>query len=1207
MTQRSMFCAAVPVALLLVLSLVGCATQRSALDSDALRRGAARGDRDAQRALAEAIAGGRIPGATLLEASVTLEGLRAPPDRALAALVDEALGHQEAALVSWRGLLGAPSTPPWLVRFAAIRLLALVDSVALGPLDAAAARQALDRPDGPDPAVADVAGAIGARVSDAALVARAAERRGSIQSFGRTGRVALWPVLTAAPAAPSAPVLGGAGEGSRGVAVQRRRTPDGTIAFAEEGPGLYAAAVPIPASSQPLLLELMGEPAVSVYDRGQRIATIDRLGALAPERTLLALEPGPQRDLELQVSSRASAPTLRVAIRPAPPETSEPPSPSLVARVAELESALFDGDAVRAASAATALESEARGVAVSALVRQEFADPTRPSALSSSRARRLLEAATAALADHAAARAILAAVLANVGEEAEARALAESLPASPLREHQLLALDQERGASQSAAVRAEAAFERAPTSCRLLEAVLDLRWDRLRHGGARLPAQLPRCPALASRLATLELERGDPSAARARLDVALAEASPGPERARLEVARSELAWRAGDAEAAAGIAHAGLDEGVGTEELLLQLRRAAVVGRLDDLAEEAAVALRSAPNISPEARRPWLDPAGDLGLPLPDGLALALEAHRGGAGPDAPVEVLLSERYVRILPDGTLVEREYLLFRIIEQGAADRWGEVGLPEGAEILRARTYKPMPDGALQPIEPEDLAETGAVSLTALEPGAFGEVAWVTVTAPPVSRPAAGRIADFVFESHDASVRRARLIVRAEPSLRLRFDASPSVPAPQKPDAGTLIFELTDRERVIAEPLDPRPDRRLASVAVGWGPELGDDLRDLRLARADRARGLLTATPPLAELVRDALKSAGHRASAEDRLRALYALALDTVVGGEGGVWQQSASWIATSRAGERSVLLTALCREAGLDCDLALARPKSRGAVEQNAKLADADDWVYPLVRARLATQEIWLDPSDPFVPFGYIPPLVQGVEAMVLTAAASELVRTPTLVAEGGQHRIDVTLELAADGDFTIRGDERLTGLYAMGWRHVLADMLPEARERGLAGVVRQSFPGVNVEGVDTRELRTRGVPLGITWTARGALSERHSLTMGLSPEGLAAATVKLPERKTPLFIPRASNLQVSVSVVMPPGLTVRDPPRTLAIDGPLVRYRRTVRVDGARLLIDKELRLELGTVEPADYPAWVAAVRALDRADVLHLTFVPAR
>lgn len=1185
-----------------VATISGCATQRSALDPDALRRGAARGDSEAQRALAEAIAGGRISGAALLEAAAALEGLRAPPDRALSALVDEALGRQELALESWRGLLAAPATPAWLAHLAAIRVLALVDSVALGPPDAAAARHALERPDGPDPAVADVAEAIGARVSDPALVARAGERRGWIARYARTGRVAPWPALTAAAEAPATALLDAAREGGRGLEVEGLETPDGTIAFAEEGPGLYAAAVPIVASRKPLLLELVGEPAVSVFDRGQRIAVIDRLGSLAPGRVLLELVAGPERDLELQVSSRAAAPTLRAAVRPAAPGALESPPPSLVGRVAELDAALFDGDAVRAAAAAAALDSDARGVAVSSLVRQEFVDPTRPSALSSSRARRLLEAACAALADHAAARASLAAVLASAGEEVEARALAEALPSSPLREQRLLALEQERGATQSAAARAEAAFERAPTSCRLLEAVLDLRWDRLRHGGARLPAKLPHCPALAPRLATLELERGDPSAARARLDAALASASPGPERARIQVARSELAWRAGDGGAAARIARAGLEERAGAEELLLQLRRDAVVGGLTPLADEAAAALRSAPNISPDLRRPWLDPAGDLGLPLPDGLALALAAHRGGVWADAPVEVLLSERHVRILPDGTVVEREYLLFRIIEEGAADRWGEVGLPEGAEILTARTWKPTPDGGLQPIEPEDLAETGAVSLTALEPGAFGEVAWVTVSAPPASRSAAGRIADFAFESHDASVRVARLIVRADPALALRFDASPGVPPPEKPDAGTLIFAMTDRERVIAEPLDPRPDRRVASVAIGWG----DDLRDLRLARADRARTLLTPTPPLAELAREALSSAGDGASAEDRLRALYALTLDTIQGGEGGVWQQSASWIATSRAGERAVLLTALCREAELDCELALARPKSRGAVDEKAKLADADDWVYPLVRGRVAGEEIWLDPSDPFVPFGYIPPLVQGVEVMVLTASASELARTPALPTEGGQHRIDVVLQLAADGAFTVRGDERLTGLYAMGWRHVLADLLPEARERGLAGVVRQSFPGVSVDRVDTSELRTRGVPLGLSWTARGALSERQSLTMGLSPEGLAAATVKLPERKTPLFIPRASDLHVSVSVVMPPGMTVRDPPRTLAIDGPLVSYRRTVRVEGARLLIAKELRLDLGTVAPAEYPAWVAAVRALDRADVLHLTFEAA-
>jgi hypothetical protein len=1189
----------------LVLFVANCATQQSAWEIDALRQDARGGGAMERRALAEAIATGRVEGGALAEAADAVRDAADPAGRALAAVIAEALGRVAPAQALWREVLAAPATQPWLLELAALRLLALVDRVALGPDDAAAAARALERLDGPSPAVAELAEAVAARRGDAPLAARARQRRGWVVEYTRTGRVAGWPALASDPSLPPRSVLDASLEGARGLAVERVETPDGTVAFAEDGPGLYVASITAPASAAPLVLELISEPAIAVFDLGERVAFTDRLGALAPVRTEVRLAAGPERQVELQVSSRAAAPTVRVAIRPAPlAAPAEAPGPdTLLARLARLEAALFDRDALGAALAAEALSADARGVALSALVRQEIADPSRPSALSSSRVRTLLEAASVAIADHVEARALLAATLAGSGEATTARAMAEGLPAGPLRDDLLLALDRDAGATEQAAARAEAALAQAPTSCRALAAVLDLRWERLRHGALALPERLPRCGDLELRLASLEADRGDTDAARRRLATAAAEAPPGLETARLRAAQAEVAWRGGDPQAAADSARAGLEERVAAEELLVQWRRAAIVSGSEEQAAAAAALLRRAPRISAEARRPWLDPADDLGLPLPDGEALARAVQADAAPVDAPVDVVLSERHVRILPDGTAITREYLLFRIVEAGAADRWGEVGLPDGAELLVARTWKPTPEGGLQPIEPEDLAETGAVSLTALEPGAFGEVAWVTIQEGAAAFFASGRLEDFAFESDDAAVRRARLVVRTEPGWPLVYDRGVGVPEPERPDQGTLIFEMTRRERVIVEPLDPRPDRRLATVAVGWGA----DLRALRLARADRARSLLVPTPGVGALIGEALSGLGAGAQPGERLRALYATALDTIQGGDGGVWQQSASFIATTRSGERAVLLTAACRQAGMACDLVLARPKSRGAVDESARLGDPDDWAYPLVHARLPEGEIWLDPSEPFVPFGYIPPLVQGVEALPLTAGGDVLLRTPAMLAEGGEHRIDIEVDVAADGRFSVRGAEQLTGLYAMGWRHVLADLLPEARERGLAGVVRQSFPGVRVDAVELSELRGREVPLGMRWSAEGELPKSRSLTLALSPESLSAATVKVPERTAPLFISRASNLRVSVTLRLPPGLSVRQPPTSVAIDGPLLAYRRDVALGAGSLVITKTFRLDLGTVEPAQYPAWVAAVRALDRADVLHLTLETAR
>ncbi|MCB9786775.1 MAG: hypothetical protein H6744_08790, partial [Deltaproteobacteria bacterium] len=499
------------------------------------------------------MAAGALEGASLAEAAAALQGAERAEDRALAARVDEAMGLDERAAGTWRTLLADEGTPRWLARLAALRLLALVDAVPLGAEDARVLARALGGPQGGEPELGALAEAVAARLDDAGLAALASQRRGWVGSFTRSGRLAPWPALAFDPERPARPsLIGRSGEGAI-IATDELHTPDGTVAFAEEGPGLYAATVAVPASDTPWVLEVVSDAGVRVFDGARLVLESDRLGALAAGRQRASVPSGPARPIEIQVATRASAPTLRVALRPAvdaaglaavaraagPPDT-------LLGRIARLEAALFDDDPARASRAADALAHAAEGVAAEELARFELADPSRPPALSASRARRLLEAAAARLPDDHEARGLLAEALQAAGETGRAYALLDELPTLPLRDRVLLALARDSGATADAARLADAALERVPTSCAALADVLDLRWDQLRHGALTLPARPPRCPSLEPRLAALAQERGQPALALSRLERALADAPPGTARARLESARADALWEAGD-------------------------------------------------------------------------------------------------------------------------------------------------------------------------------------------------------------------------------------------------------------------------------------------------------------------------------------------------------------------------------------------------------------------------------------------------------------------------------------------------------------------------------------------------------------------------------------------------------------------------------------------------------------------------------------
>ncbi len=761
----------------------------------------------------------------------------------------------------------------------------------------------------------------------------------------------------------------------------------------------------------------------------------------------------------------------------------------------------------------------------------------------------------------------------------------------------------EGGASLARASRA-----RLPTSCVAAEAWLDTGWERLKIAPAPLSA-LPGCPELRLRAAALALEAWRLELAEALLGE-LARSAAGQElRARIALTRGRVALARGDLSSASALAAEARTRGELEAGLELGLRAARLAG--DDGAEGALVAVaREADGVSDLTRRRAVSLGSDLGLPLVDGLALAQQAAArdgdgDGDGDGDSYEVLLDDLHTTVFRDGAMVHRVHRVVRLLTHGAVEEFGEIGLPEAAEILRARTLKPVDGGGFQPIEPEDLLEKTTISLPALEAGAVAEVAWMWWSAPAPRLGAAWEAPRFTFESDRGPTRRARYTIGTPPGVAVEVLADPGAPRPQEVAPGVLRFELTDRPRILPEPLDPRPDRRRVGVRVRRAPEVAA----LIAGMGDEARRAAIATPAVRAAVEEALAELPPHAGAEARLRALHRFVLDEIKGVDVDPLAASASFAAAARTGERSLLLTSMCRVAGLDCALVLARPHTYGAVDP--RRLELDSYLYPAVRARLGQREVWLDLASRFAPFDYLPPLVQGAAAIDLGAGARLV--TPRTPDREGERRVSWAVTIAPGGDaYEARGEETLTGVYAMSWREALIAMTPDGRRQVLAQSVQRSLPGARVEDVVIEALDAVAVPLRVRWRAAGALQpgagDRRGLTLGLAPEQLGRATVLLAERTTPLLVNRASRLVMEVEIGLPAGLSLRRLPAEVEAHHQLVTLsqRAVLTERGRRLRLSKTFRLSAGIVPPEGYSEWTRVARAVDAAEVVHLVFEPA-
>jgi len=1205
------------IMLYLALCATACATTGADPVSFAtLRADLAAGDADAGLALATAIARHGVKAGAFDELDGLLTPASRPEDLALRALAAEANGTLARALDLWTRILGTPSQPHRIRRLAAQRTLALLDGAPLTARHLDVLSRASTARDEAGELAAEALEGAAIRVGDARLVRRSRQRLGVVRSY-RRGRI----LLARNPALGLLDVPSTHGRDVREAPARSKpvlvRTPDGTVAFPEDGPGVFVAWVDVPRSRRSSTIAIVGDPSVRLFDGGRELGVNDRLGAQGPQRVRFRLPAGPARSLEVHVATRDVATSLRLSLRQRAPSDDDPDPPleGLIGLAADLEDARFRGDFKTLAQRLGPQPESLPVILLPWAAHAMTADPHMPNAAGGSRARQLLQLALKKAPHFPLARARLARLAVSGGDVATAEALLSRGSLADLGPDVRAVVADDRQQPQRAAKLATAELERAPTSCAAAMRWLDAHWERLKlSGGERqgTKTRLPGCFRVRYRQASLLHQAWRHRSAIAHLDELANVARPGQERASVALLRAQVELARGRLQQAASAATEALVEGVQREAILEAALSAAELGGDAKAAASVKAAMLRSPQLG-LARRKLLRRDKDLGLPLSDGHAIARAAlTRAKKGAVAGAEVLLDEHHVSVMPDGVMVHRVHRVLLLGDETAVERMGEIPLPEDAEILTARTWKPTGDGRLQPIEPEDLdADKGAISLPALTVGAVAEVAWFWFEWPRNRGLLDDRLAPhwiaprYAFESVRARVRRARYVLRVPPGTKVRYATTGAAPPLKKPEADLYVWEAFDRPRVALESLDPRPDRRVAGVRVSSEVSIGD----MRAVYRDLLRSKVIVTETVKRFASDhgaSLKVLGAM-PARERLRRLHRLVLDAVQDSGDGLLGQSASYAAASRAGDRELLLLALCRAAGLNCGMALARPRQRG-VRKTEPIVDPDDYIYPVVYARIGASTVWLDAGSRYTPFDYLPPLVQGVKALDLGDGKSPFVTTAVARPDvEGRRAVELTIDVAPDGTFEARGKEEVSGFFGMGWRHVLADLPKQARDKALGRLIQQSLRGATVEQLTLEHLADRDTPLVFAWRAKGRLAQgqgkSRALTLGLSPERLAAATVRGPVRKAPLLVKRSARLDVSVRITLPSGATFAQPPPKLEAVHRLVTYTRDSKVEPAAntLTVNKQLQLTVGTVTPERYPDWARVARRVDRGDVLHL------
>lgn len=873
--------------------------------------------------------------------------------------------------------------------------------------------------------------------------------------------------------------------------------------------------------------------------------------------------------------------------------------------------ALLRGDVL---SARQMLSAPARQRDASALILLQRAgvalgDPLLPDDVRQDDARRLL--AHAAQRDPglwapATQLATLAAKSGRVKESIDAlRDAKKRWPEVPAVVFALIDLLRNKGFSADVEREVEGLRERIPDACGPLSLVVEQLRGRRRMVEAFAAAEaLVRCDAQSSALYSLHLERRDWAAAEREL-VRLAALSPHDDaRYTWLFSQLSLAKNAGD-EAA-------------TTRLLAELRSryprssSGAVEQIDALAAAgnqgaAFAALTAAVTAEPAAMAglhrlaPVLGEAHPLSRYRRDGKAAIDAFEKSGRTYDGPQVLVLDYLALRIFEDGSAMQLVHTVEKAQSDEAVNEIAEVDVPEGAQLLTLRAWKP--DG--RRLEADEIAGKDSISLPNVAKGDYVELEYLQATAPPEGFPR-GYLGDrFYFKSFEIPFDHSQMVVLVPTDMPYEIDPRGDAPKPVESLDGklrVLDFSADQSVPLVAEPGSVSPREFIPSIRVGVRASFAAMIDSLRDALVDRD----LYDPYYAALVREIV---GEAAPSDYRLRAerLYAWVLENVENSD-EVFAQSAIML-RAHSGNRARVLHYLLGLSGVPADLALARSATGDATPST--MADADTYDHLLVRVAGSgkkAEPIWLFTVERWAPFGFMPDALRGQEALLLAEGGPK-----TRVSQGlfgpDTRSFDVDIALRPDGSARIDATETVHGGDAVSWRGQL-EQIPRAEleRRFEQDYVSRLFPGATLVSLEITGREQHHPDLTLRYSVDvGSFGRPIEHGIALPPlltTELSATFARTATRKTAELIAGSVHNVLTARIKLPARATLPALPEPAVLSVALSErptFQQRHEAKNGVLSVTRSLTLPAMRVQPRQYPAFAEFCRRVDQAEAHEL------
>ncbi|MEW5848703.1 MAG: DUF3857 domain-containing protein [Myxococcota bacterium] len=294
-------------------------------------------------------------------------------------------------------------------------------------------------------------------------------------------------------------------------------------------------------------------------------------------------------------------------------------------------------------------------------------------------------------------------------------------------------------------------------------------------------------------------------------------------------------------------------------------------------------------------------------------------------------------------------------------------------------------------------------------------------------------------------------------------------------------------------------------------------------------------------------------------------------------------------------DKAALLVALLKEAGIDARLVLLRTANQGPLVDLPSM-----WSFNHAIAYIPSRKLFIDGTAEFSGTAELPYQDQDALSLAVDVQSGGVERVTPAVAPSTQNtnNSDYVIEIDADGNARLRGEERFTGQRAPEIRMDYQDRATQRSrlERELSGI----YPGTRVGQVEFSDMANLDAPVAYRFDAEipafgGSDGEAMLLPITLYPHQLEQEYGSIASRTHDLVLSFPSMTRNRMRFVLPAGMKAENLPQSTRVSTPHFEFTQTITVNPDGYTVDEVTHFKSRRIPAKGYAEFRAALVDADR------------